>query len=77
MKNYLKTWNLMRVLRLAAGIFFLVQGFVMADWLFIGAGILFTLIPIVNAGCCSTSACKLPARKRNEKTEEVSYEEVR
>lgn len=67
----------MRLLRLAAGVFFLVQGFIMSDWLFIGAGILFTLVPIMNAGCCSTSACNVPIHKQNEKTEDIPYEELR
>lgn len=67
----------MRVLRLAAGIFFMVQGIVTGDWLFIGAGILFTLIPVMNVGCCNASACKVPSGKHKQKTEDIHYEEVR
>ena len=77
MKKYLKTWDLMRVLRLAIGIFIIVQSVVVRDWLFVGAGVLFSLIPIMNIGCCGASGCNTPVRKSNRKIEEVNYEEIR
>lgn len=77
MTNYLKGWNFMRVLRLALGIFIIVQGVQIKEWLFVGAGVLFSLMPILNIGCCGVSGCNTPVRKSNEKNEEVSYEEIR
>ncbi|MBS1737914.1 MAG: hypothetical protein JSS98_15125 [Bacteroidetes bacterium] len=77
MKNYLKTWDFMRVLRLALGIFIIVQGVVARDWLFIGAGVLFSLMPILNIGCCGASGCNTPVRKNTGNVEDVSYEEIR
>lgn len=77
MKNYLKTWDLMRVLRLALGIFIIVQSVITKDWLFVGAGVLFSLMPIMNIGCCGASGCNTPVRKSNRKIEEVNYEEIR
>lgn len=77
MKKYLKTWDLMRVLRLAIGIFIIVQSVVVRDWLFVGAGVLFSLIPIMNIGCCGASGCNTPVRKSNRKIKEVNYEEIR
>mgnify|MGYP000898969766 CR=1 FL=1 len=76
MKNYLSNWDLMRVLRLAIGIFIIVQSVVSKDWLFVGAGVLLSLMPIMNIGCCGASGCNTPVRKSNGKIEEVSYEEV-
>lgn len=67
----------MRVLRLALGIFIIVQGVVARDWLFIGAGVLFSLMPILNIGCCGASGCNTPVRKNTGNVEDVSYEEIR
>lgn len=67
----------MRVLRLAIGIFIIVQSVVVRDWLFVGAGVLFSLIPIMNIGCCGASGCNTPVRKSNRKIKEVNYEEIR
>lgn len=67
----------MRVLRLAAGIFIIVQCIIARDWLFVGAGVLFSLMPIMNIGCCGASGCNTPVRKNNGNIEDVSYEEVR
>jgi len=76
MKNYLKTWDFMRVIRLAIGIFIIVQSVITKDWLFVGAGVLFSLMPILNIGCCGASGCNTPVRKSNGKNEEVNYEEI-
>ncbi len=69
MTNYLKGWNFMRVLRLALGIFIIVQGIVVRDWLFVGAGVLFSLMPILNTGCCGASGCNVPVRKTKSNAE--------
>jgi hypothetical protein len=67
----------MRVLRLAIGIFIVVQSVVSKDWLFVGAGVLLSLMPIMNIGCCSASGCNTPVSKSNKKVEDITYEEVR
>lgn len=77
MKNFLSNWNFMRVLRLALGIYIIVQGFVDNQWLFVALGGLFSLMPLLNIGCCSASGCNTPVRKSNKKLEDISYEEVR
>lgn len=77
MKNYLKNWNLMRVLRLALGVFIIVQGIQAQQWLFVGLGGLFSLMPLLNIGCCGTSGCNTPVRRTNKKTEDITYEEIR
>ncbi|MBN9299138.1 hypothetical protein CMU40_02175 [Elizabethkingia anophelis] len=77
MKKHFENWSFMRVLRLALGILIIVQSVIAKDWLFMGAGILFSLMPILNIGCCGTSGCTTPVSKSNKKVEEVSYEEVR
>lgn len=77
MKNYLRNWDFMRVLRLALGIFIIVQSVITKDWLFVGSGVLFSLMPIMNIGCCGASGCNTPVRKSNGKIEDVSHEEIR
>ena len=77
MKAYLKTWDFMRMLRLAIGIFIIVQSVITKDWLFVGVGVLFSLMPILNISCCGASGCNMPVRKNNGKIEDVSYEEIR
>ena len=77
MKGYLRSWNFMRILRLALGIFIIVQGVQAQQWLFVGLGGLFSLMPLLNIGCCGVSGCNTPARKSNQKTEDITYEEVR
>lgn len=67
----------MRVLRLALGIFIIVQGIQTKEWLFVALGGLFSLMPLLNIGCCGASGCNTPVRKSNGKNEEVSYEEIR
>lgn len=67
----------MRVLRLALGIFIIGQGIVARDWTFIALGGLFSLMPLLNVGCCGVSGCSTPVRKSNQKTEDITYEEIK
>lgn len=67
----------MRVLRLVLGIFIIVQGIMAKEWLLIGLGGLFSLMPLMNIGCCGTSGCNTPISKSNKKVEDITYEEVR
>lgn len=76
MKNYFRNWNFMRVLRLALGIIVIVQGIEAKEWLLVGLGSLFSLMPLMNIGCCCTAGCNVPAPKNKKSTEEISYEEV-
>lgn len=67
----------MRMLRLAIGIFIIVEGIVTKEWLFVIAGTAFAILPLLNIGCCGTSGCSTPVSKSNKKTEDIIYEEVR
>ncbi|QGN24308.1 hypothetical protein [Elizabethkingia anophelis] len=77
MKNYLRNWDFMRVLRLALGIFIIVQGVQTKEWLFVALGGLFSLMPLLNIGCCGASGCNTPISKDNKKVEDISYEEIK
>lgn len=67
----------MRVLRLALGIFIVVQGIMAKEWLLVGLGGLFSLMPLMNIGCCGVSGCNTPISRSNKKLEGTTYEEVR
>ncbi|MGN7818918.1 hypothetical protein ACTJJB_02245 [Chitinophaga sp. 22536] len=77
MNNYLKHWNFMRTLRLALGILIIVQGIIAKEWLLAGLGGLFSLMPLMNTGCCGVSGCSTPIPRNNKKTEDITYEEAR
>ncbi|SEH63179.1 hypothetical protein SAMN02927937_00575 [Paenimyroides aquimaris] len=77
MRNYLRNWSFMRVLRLALGIFIVVQGIMTKEWLIVGLGGLFSLMPLMNIGCCGVSGCSTSVPRSNKKTEDITYEEVR
>lgn len=77
MKNYLKNWNFMRLFRLVLGVLIIMQGVHTGQWVFILLGCLFSLMPLLNIGCCTTSGCSTPTSKTNKKQEQIEYEEVR
>ncbi|HFK5521433.1 TPA: hypothetical protein ACG0AP_003869 [Elizabethkingia anophelis] len=58
MIKYLSNWNIIRVLRLLLGLFVIVQGIMDKQWMLIGLGALFALIPLMNMGCSSTAGCR-------------------
>lgn len=77
MRNYIRNWDFMRILRLALGVFIIVQGVMAKEWLLVGMGGLFSLMPLMNKGCCGVSGCSTSIPKSNKKTEDITYEEVR
>lgn len=66
----------MRVLRLALGIFVIAQGIQSKEWWFVVMGGLFSLMPLLNIGCCGVSGCNTSVAKNNKKVENKAYEEV-
>lgn len=77
MMNYLKNWNVMRLLRLALGIFAIVQGVQTAQWFLVAMGGIFSIIPLLNIGCSGVSGCTVPISKSSKKVKDIDYEEVR
>lgn len=67
----------MRVLRLALGIFIIVQGVQTKEWLFVALGGLFSLMPLLNMSYCGASGCHTPVSKRRKKGEDITYEEIK
>ena len=65
--NYLKNWNVMRLLRLALGIFAIVQGVQATQWFLVAMGGIFSIMPLLNIGCSGVSGCTVPISKSSKK----------
>jgi hypothetical protein len=73
----LSNWNFMRFLRLGLGIFIIVQSVIVKDLTMGVLGILFTIMPIFNIGCCGVGGCAtVPPKRSTETTKDITYEEV-
>ena len=67
----------MRILRLTIGLVVVVQAVITKDILFGALGGLFTLMPLLDIGCCGSAGCNVPMRRNNKEVKDISYEEVR
>ena len=76
-QNILKNWNLIRLLRLAMGIFLVVEAIKSGMWFLVAIGVVFVAMPLLNIGCCSTSNCSMSKKKKKNKSDEVEYEEIK
>lgn len=77
MSSLFKNWNIFRLLRLILGVMVLVQGIISTELVWIIFGSMLTLLPLLNAGCCSASSCNIPSQPNKNQPEEITYEEVR
>jgi hypothetical protein len=75
-KLFLKDWTFFRMLRLAMGVIIIVQSFLIKDVLFGIAGFLFTLMALLNQGCCNTQTYCTTKPSNQKPTKEIDYEEV-
>lgn len=75
--NLVHNWNLMRAIRLGLGIFILIQSVMVKDWTLGILGIAFTLMPLLNIGCCGGGECRPASRQpQPDPSTPVQYEEV-
>lgn len=77
MKNLLSNWNFMRIVRLVLGVSIMIQSMLIHEWMFVGLGALFSLMAVLNVGCCVAGNCRMPDRKNFSKEDEVIFEEVK
>ena len=75
-ETILTNWTFMRFFRLGLGIAVLVQAVIAKDVLFAFLGLAFTAMPVFNIGCCGTGGCYVPPDKKENKTKDITYEEV-
>jgi hypothetical protein len=75
-ERLLAPWNLARILRLVLGVFIIFQGIDARDWLFVGIGIVFSLLPLLNIGGCGVNGCAVPTNNSKNDVQDVAYKEV-
>ncbi|UOU97216.1 hypothetical protein MUU74_12010 [Chryseobacterium daecheongense] len=76
-QNIIKNWNFVRLLRLAMGIFLLVEAIKSGMWFLVVVGAIFVAMPLLNIGCCAAGNCSVPTRNSKNANDEVEYEEIK
>lgn len=74
---FFKNWNVMRILRLAMGVFIITQGVMANEWVLTIMGGIFSLLALLNIGCCGTTACSMPTPKHKGLVKDITYEEIK
>ena len=80
-ESLLTNWSLIRIVRLALGIWMIGWSIQAKDWAMGLFGGFFLYQAVTNTGCCGSGACYTPPRGRRtttaEATKEIEYEEVK
>lgn len=79
-QRLLTNWHLMRIMRLAIGVWLLVVGIQTHDWAVGLFSVFFLYQAFTDTGCCGTQGCYTSAAKpmvKKEGTEDIEYEEVK
>ena len=79
-EGLMTNWHLMRIVRLALGVWMAGWGVQAHDWGMGLFGAFFLYQAIANTGCCGTAACAPPRRRtftNKEDVKEIEYEEVK
>ncbi len=66
----------MRLIRLLFSIMVIAQAFETKQRLLAILGLVFAATAIFNVACCGAAGCGVPAKKNNDTTTDISYEEV-
>ena len=78
MSNFFRNWNVIRIVRLLLGIAIIAQSVKSGQWALMIAGILFSLMPLFNIGCCAGVSCNVPVRKAGKpENNNIIYEEIK
>ena len=72
----LTNWTFSRFLRLILGFVILAEAISSKDLTIGFAGLLFTMMPVFNIGCCGTGACCTQPKNNIGSENEIIYEEV-
>ncbi|MFM7839973.1 MAG: hypothetical protein ACKO6K_10420, partial [Chitinophagaceae bacterium] len=76
-KVLLRNWSFVRFLRLGLGLIILIQGIILSDLFYAGAGLLLSAFVVLNVACCGMGACAMPDTRRSQSSAQtISYEEV-
>jgi hypothetical protein len=72
----LEQWNFFRIFRLVIGLAILLQAIFAKDGMMGIVGALFSIMPILNVGCCGSNGCYIPTKNINKNIQDITYEEV-
>lgn len=76
--QWLKGWNVMRVLRLLMAVLIIFQGIDAKQWFIVVAGVIFAILPILNVGCCGTTGCNTSHKNKKDWEEKpTTYTEIK
>lgn len=78
MNTLLQNWGLFKIIRVALGIIILIQGILTGEIPSILIGLAFSVLALMNVGCCGPSGCSTGANtgSKQQTQGEVEYEEV-
>lgn len=78
MQQLFSNWNILRIARIALGVFIIGEGVNSSQWGFIFIGVLFTIMPLLNIGCCANNSCSTPITNTStSQQEDVVFEEIK
>lgn len=78
MKQWIQSWNLMRLLRLVMGIAIIFQGIDAKQWFIVALGVFFAVLPVLNIGCCGASSCRTSFKyKTSSQDKDITYTEIK
>lgn len=74
----LKNWNLMRILRMAIGVWAIIAAFQTKEVVLGLMGGLLLITAVMNIGCCGVRECapQGPDKNLSQKPGEINYEEI-
>jgi len=79
MESFFKNWGIMRVIRLAIGLYAFYEVIKKPDFLLGAMALILIAMAVFNVGC-GTQGCGIPTTRQTSKTEEkedIDYEEVK
>ncbi|MGE4513861.1 MAG: hypothetical protein AB7E26_08645 [Chryseobacterium sp.] len=76
-QNIVKNWSFARLLRLAMGVFLVVEAVKSGMWLLVVVGAVFVAMPLFNLGCYASGNCSIPNKNSVQTNDEVEYEEIK
>lgn len=76
-QKLLTNWHAMRILRAAMGLWLLIGGIQMHEWVAGLFSLFFLYQAVTDTGCCGTSACYTPPARKVQATKDVEYEEIK
>lgn len=70
-------WHLARILRTALGLAAAVEAIRMHDWAIGLLGAILLYQGLTDIGCCSAAGCATAPTRNRQKTQDITYEEIK